>query len=227
MDSSTTSDIGSAAGIGINALSGNWIGAAIGVVGLGASLFGGVGAASSSKQIASLEQQKAATSMDTASLEERQDQVRQQAMQLSSRRSQMENLRNTQRARAMAIQSGTSQGAQYGSGVAGGVSGTEAQGAYGALGINQSLQQGNQMFSLNQSIDQNKIEIAQLGGQEASVQGTAATYQGIASVGGALTKAGPTIGNIFSGSSANGGNGGFGFGSLLMGGFSPSGYGSK
>lgn len=196
MDSSTTSDLTAAAGIGINAASGNWIGAAIGLVGLGGSLFGGVGQAGASKQMAGLEQQKAALSMNTAGLEEQQDAVRQQAMELSNRRSQLENVRNTQRARAMAVQAGVSQGAQYGSGVAGGVASTEAQGTYGAVGLNQSLQQGESMFALNKSIDQNKIAMAGLGGQEASVQGSAATSAGIASLGGSLMKAAPMLGNM-------------------------------
>lgn len=171
----------------------------LGVVGLGASLFGGIGQANAAHQEAQLEQQKAAVSANTAGLEMQQDTVRQQAMELSARRSQLENLRNTQRARAMAVQAGVSQGAQYGSGVAGGVASTESQGVYGAVGINQSLQSGEQMFGLNKQIDFNKIAMAQLGGAEAAVSGNATTSAGISSLGGALLKTAPTIGNMTKG----------------------------
>lgn len=211
-----TGDLTAAAGIGINALSGNWLGAAIGAVGLGASLLGGLGQANDSKQMAQLEEQKAGVSMNTAQLEMQQDTVRQQAMELSSRRSQLENVRNTQRARAMAIQAGVSQGAQYGSGNAGGVASTQSQGGFGLGGILQNTQAGESMFALNRSIDANKITMAQLGGQEASVQGNAATWAGVSAVGGALTNSGGALGKM---------SGGFNFNSLFGGG-SPSGYGT-
>jgi len=200
----------------------------LGVVGLGMSLFGGIGQANAARQTSQLEQQKAAISENTASLEMQQNNVRQQAMELSGRRSQLETVRTAQRARAMAVQSGVSQGAQYGSGVAGGTAQTTGEEMYGLQGISQSLQSGRQMFGLDSSIDLNKIRIAMIGGQEAQISGNAATDAGIASLGGALLKAGPTIGNIFGGgnTSLNGGNGGFGIGSLFMGGFSPTGYGS-
>lgn len=171
----------------------------LGVVGLGMSLIGGIGQANDAKQTAQLEQQKAATSMNTAQLEMQQDTVRQQAMELSSRRSQLENVRNTQRARAMAVQAGVSQGAQYGSGNAGGVASTQSQGGFGLNGILQNTQAGESMFALNRGIDQNKITMAQLGGQEASVQGNAATFSGLSAFGGALTGASGNLGKMTQG----------------------------
>jgi len=190
--------VGDAAGIGINAASGNYLGAAIGLVGLGASIFGGIGQANAAKETAGLEKQKYQVSENTAQLEMQQNAVRRQAMEMSARRSQLETLRTAQRARAFAIQAGATQtGSLTGSGIQGGIAETENQGLFGLQGINQSLQSGRQMFGLDASIDANKIRMAQIGAQEADVQGNSATSAGIASIGGSLIKAGPTIGGFF------------------------------
>lgn len=184
-DSSVIGDVGSAASIGINAASGNWIGAAIGAIGLGTSLFGSLSSAGVSKQSAQL-------SAQNASLEGNENAVRQQAMLTNARRSQLEIVRNAQRARAMSVQTSTTQGAQYGSGAAGGAAETTNEGYFGLQGVNQQVAFGQQMFGLDATISQNKVRMAQLGG-------TAATDQGIASIGGALMKSGPALGNIFGG----------------------------
>lgn len=187
---------------------GSLIGLSSGIGGLGilGSLVGGIGSAATSSEISGVEQQKANVSMNTAGLEMQQDTVRQQAMEMSARRSQLEDVRNTQRARANAMAADVNQGANQGTGAKGGLASVTNQGYYGLQGINQSLQSGEQMFSLNKSVDQNKITMAQLGGQESSLQSQAAMYGGISSLGGSFIKAGPTLGNIFGGSGGGGTN---------------------
>lgn len=200
-------EAGAAAGIGISAATGNWIGAAVGAIGLGVSLFGSMGQADVAKK-------EAGVSAQIAGEEEQQNNVRQQAMMISAQRSQLQIVRNAQRARAMSIQTSTTQGASYGSGAAGGQAETTNEGYYGLQGVNNQVDFGKQMFGIDAQISQNKIQLAQLGGQSA-------TDQGIASIGGAIMKAGPTIG-AFSGNIG----GAFGKMNGLFGGGSPSGYGT-
>lgn len=179
----------------------------MGVVSLGSSLIGGIGQMFGASSTSKLEQEKAQVSANTAQLEMQENSVRQESMEMSARRSQLETIRNTQRARAFATQAGVSQGAQFGSGMAGGLAEVTNEGAFGLQGINNNLALGRQMFGLDAKIDQNKIQMAQLGGDEASVQGQSAMFGGLSSLGGAMMKAGPTIGNIFKGFGGGGGSG--------------------
>ena len=74
----------------------------IGVAGLAMSIFGGSSMSSTAKESAQVSQQMFAT-------EEDENNVRRQAMEMSARRSQIETLRTAQRARAMAVQAGSTQ----------------------------------------------------------------------------------------------------------------------
>lgn len=162
--------------------------------GLVLSAIGGFGASSTAHQSAQV-------SMDIAHQEQGINDQKRMQMTLQSQRSQLENFRNVQRARAQGLNSATNQGAQLGSGLAGGQAQAQDQGAYNALGLNQNLQIGNSIANYNDNISADKIQMAQLGGQMA-------TDQGLMSLGGALIKAGPTIGAIGKGF------GGFNFGSF-------------
>lgn len=193
----------------------------LGVVGLGMSLFGGMGQASSAHEKAGLEQQKAGLSAENAGYEGQQNEIRRSSMEMANRRSQLENFRTTQRQRAMAVQAGVNQGAQQGTGLAGGLAEVTSEGNYGLAGLQSSLTFGRGMFDLDSKISANRIQMARLGGQEAQTDATSATYGGIASMGGSLMKFGPTVGNIFKGGGTSGG--GFNF---MFGGGSPSGYGT-
>lgn len=191
-------DAGSVAGIGLSAASGNWLGAAIGAIGLGAQLFGGLDSAKVGKE-------QAAVSADEAKQEQGINDAKQQAMELSGRRTQMEDIRNTQRARAMSLNTATNQGAQFGTGLQGGLDQIMDQGLFNLSGVNSALQTGREINTFNSAISADKIRMAQLGGQSA-------TDQGIASLGGALIKAGPVIGQFsqgFGGSSPTGNNYGY------------------
>lgn len=152
------------------------------VVGLGMSLFGGISAASDAKQAANIQS-------NIAGLEGGLETQRHTAMELSANRQSLEILRSNQRARSTAINNATNQNAQFGSGLQGGLAQVTDQGLFNLAGVNQNLQIGDAMFGINQQITTQKQQLAQ-------VQGQAATDQGIASIGGALTKAGPTIGSL-------------------------------
>lgn len=165
---------------------------AISAVGLGMSIFGGIGQANTAHQIAQVSQDKAQHDMEVNTL-------KQQQVRLEASRTQMQNVRNMQRARAMSLSSATNQGAQLGSGLQGGLADVQNQGNFNMLGVRQALQTSDNIYSENQSITQDNAKIAALGGQSA-------TDAGIASIGGALMKAAPGIGSIFGGGNYKSGN---------------------
>lgn len=151
---------------------GTAIGAGVGLIGMGLQMYG----ASQSYDAAQKQNQ---SQQDMIKTEMQQDQLRRTAMEVQSKRQQMEVLRNTQRARSLALNSATSQGAQQGSGLQGGYGQIAGQSGTNMLGINQNLQSGEQMFDLNAQLSQQKIAYAQAGGQ-------AATGQALSAVGGSL-----------------------------------------
>ena len=175
---------------------------AISAVGLGMSIFGGM---SQSKTAG----EEAKVSQDEARQEQGINNQKQMQMELEGRRAQMENIRNIQRARAMGINSATNQGAQFGSGLQGGLADITDQGLFNMQGVEQGLAIGRNINAYNQNITQDKIQMASLKGQEA-------TNAAWSSVGGALIKAGPIVGAFakgFGGSGpigtfSNGGNDG-------------------
>ena len=180
----------------------------LGVVGLGLQLFGGSKQADAAKQ-------QAQVSGQIAQDEQAINVQKQQQMQLEGRRSQLQNFRNAQRLRAQATNAATNQGAQFGSGLQGGIAGVTDQSLQNSEGITQGMQISQNIFGINTKISGEKVQMAQLGGQ-------AAEGAGLASLGGSLIKAGPIIGgfgkDFFSGSGSN-------IGGMFMGGGSPSGYG--
>lgn len=176
----------------------------LGIAGLGMQLFGGLSGASVSKQ-------QAKVSMDEATNEQSINEQKQQQMYLQSQRNQLEVFRNIQRARSAGLQAATTQGAQFGSGLAGGQAQAVDQGLTNSRSISQNLEIGENIAGFNNNISADKIQMAQLGGE-------AATDAGIASLGGALIKSGPIIGQLGKGV-------GFGnIGNNFFGGGSPSGY---
>lgn len=179
---------------------------AIGAVGLGMQIFGGMSQADNAKQ-------QAAVSKDEAAQEQGINAQKQNAMELDARRKQLEVIRTNQQAQALATSRATSQGAQFGSGLQGGLAEVQDQSMFNLTGINNSLEIGRNINQYNQNITQDKYKMADLGGD-------AATNQAISSIGGTLMKVGPTIGSMSKGLSL-GGSGGF---SLLSNG--PSGYGN-
>lgn len=92
--------------------------------------------------------------------EEKVQGLHEQFMELDSRRKQLENLRNTQKARAMAVAAGASQGASFSSGVAGGEAQVMGHGAFGASGLAQSLMIGRGIYQQDLNIDKQRIAMS-------------------------------------------------------------------
>lgn len=151
-------------------------------VGLGLQLYSGFEQAEISKEVAQsqniIAQQEGAINA-----------AKQRQMELEARRMQTENIRNIQRGRAMAAQAAVNQGAQFGTGLQGGLAQVQQQGFWNMLGVDQALYTGREIAGYNQEISSQKARIASLGGDSAELQG-------YSSLGGALMKAGPTIGQL-------------------------------
>lgn len=177
----------------------------LGVVGLGMSIFGGLGAAKTAGAEASVSEAEATQELNI-------NNAKQQAMEINGRRTQLQNVRNNQLARAQATNAATQQGAQFGSGFQGGLAQVTDNSLFNMQGVNDALQTGRTINVANQRISEDKYQMAALGG-------TMATDQGIASLGGAFMKAGPTVGALSKGFGSNN------WGQSLFGGGSPSGYG--
>lgn len=186
------------ASTGVNAASGNYVGAAISAVGVGMSIFGGM-------EQSNIAHEKAAYSSDVAQQELGINQQKQNAMELAGRRQQLEIIRNGQRARALAENNATNQGAQFGSGLQGGLAQVTDDALTNLLGVNQSLEIGRNINTYNTKISQDKMRLAQLGGDEASAAG-------FSSLGGSIMKIGPTVGNFFGGSGGSKGASGNNYG---------------
>jgi hypothetical protein len=133
-------------------------------VGLGFSAFGGYEQYQGAKA-------EATASRNIAGLEIQQDTVRRQAMELSAQRQEMQNLRQAQRARSMALSAATAQGGQYGSALGGAYGQISGGSGINQLGISQNLQFGEKMFDLNAQIDQQKMAIADAKTKEAEGAG--------------------------------------------------------
>lgn len=158
------------------------ISAGLGVVGLGMQLYGSLSGSSDARRASEINQQIAG---DEGQINEQ----KRKAMELSGRRQQLEVMRNNQRLRAQATNAATNQGAQFGSGLAGGLAQIQDQSFFNLQGINQNLEVGRNIFGINQDISQKKQQLA-------SIQGDMMTDQAIGSLGGALMKMGPTIGGL-------------------------------
>lgn len=190
----------------------------IAAIGVGMSLFGGVSGAGNAKDAAGLQAQEATAAQGIQSnisgLEGSVNSQRQQQMALSSQRQQLENFRNTQRIRAQGLNAAVGQGAQFGTGLQGAQAQATDQGLFNSQGINQNLEIGNNLFSLDNQISQQKLALSGLQSstnvQLSGIQSNMATDQGIANVGSALTKSAGTASNIFG--AVKSGMGGFGSG---------------
>jgi len=148
------------------------ISAALGVGGLGLQLAGMIGGQSSSKRIQ--EEQRQQIMLQLAQEAERKKQ-----MELMARRQQMEVVRNSQRARALALNNATGQGAQFGSGLQGGYGQIASDTNNNLLGIQQNLAIGRNMFGLNAQMSQSKIN-------QSEAEGDAAFWKGLSSLGGSM-----------------------------------------
>lgn len=154
----------------------------ISAVGLGMQLFGGISGSEAAQKSFEINQQ-------IARLQKDENGQRQKAMELSAKRSQMENFRNVQRARAAGTNAAVNQGASMGSGLQGGLAQASDQGGVNNLGITQNLEIGRNIFGIDNQISDQK---AQLSGAQSDM----ATAQGFSAFGQGLTSSAGTLSNI-------------------------------
>lgn len=179
--------------------------AGLGIAGLGLKLLGGILGSSAADDAH-------AAQVGIFNQEIEANKQKYNAMVLASRRQQLDILRNSQRARALALSSATNQGAQYGTGIQGGLNQIEGQTNTNLLGNAQGLEIGRNMSTISDNISRFNMQLS-------DAQTSMSNAQGIMSLGGSLMTAGPTIGNIMKGF-----GGGLNLNSIFGGG-SPSGYG--
>ncbi len=145
-------------------------------IGTGLQVIGGLNAMHAQKE-------EAEASKGITMLEMKADQQRRQAMELSAQRSSLEVTRNAQRARSMGLENATVSGAQFGSGLQGGLAQVQGQATTNQLGISQNLQIGRNIFDINMDISAARIA-------EANAKGKEATALGISSFGSSISKLG-------------------------------------
>lgn len=116
-------------------------------------------------------------------------------MKLNARRAQMEVVRNQQRARALALNTATAQGASQGSGLSGAYGQIAGMSGTNMLGINQNLAIGKQIATYNQDISNQQMAITKYGGQAATAQGIGALSSGMTSLGSGMVNYGTKGGN--------------------------------
>ena len=145
-------------------------------LGLGVSIFGDIEAMGAQKNIAGI-------SMQEAGVEEKQNQVRRQAMEMSAHKQMLKQVRDTQKARSQALTTEQAQGAQFGSGAGGAAGSISGAGSTNIAGISQGLQFGEQEFNLTDQLDSLKMSMAKAQGQLATDQGIAAIGSGIMGLG--------------------------------------------
>lgn len=138
----------------------------VGLIGTAVSLVGTVVQAGA--------QQKMVNEQTAAS--KRAENNREQQMQLDSQRRRRQAVREAIMARSMSLTVGTSQGAQYGTGVAAGMSGATAQGLENQQGVNSAEILGSRIFAANRDY----FDATQRG------QAGMALGAGISSIGGAI-----------------------------------------
>lgn len=96
--------------------------------------------------------------------EEQQNAIRRTAMETQARRMSLQNARQSQQANAQALNATTQSGAQFSSALGGAYGGIAGASGTNQLGISQGLQAGEQMFNLEDTLNQQKIKYADAGG---------------------------------------------------------------
>lgn len=188
--------------------------AATAIAGTAVSVTGALGASdagqSQAENSAAFSAASSGISQQNAQLEMQQNAVRKQAMTLQAKRQSIENIRNTQRASAMARNSATNQGAQFGSGIQGGIGQIQNQGNFIGAGINQNYGLGLQMFGLDDQLSANKIAMSRLQGQygitSSQNQGDQAMWAGVSGVGSAISSSAGSLGRLFGTQTPGGGS---------------------
>jgi hypothetical protein len=131
-----------------------------------------------------------------AQTEAQENAVRRTAMEVTSRRQSMQNTRQAQYARSMALSTTTNQGAQFGSGLGGAIGSIFGQANTNQQSINQNLQLGEQMFNLTDQLDAEKRYLSKEQSNAASDQAMAKMVGGIGGSLGDLGKFGSSMSGL-------------------------------
>lgn len=160
------------------------------VVGIGAAIAG------TATSIAGASAQNDAQHQELA-ISQQENAQRQHLFEIEQQRKRVEDLRNAQQATSTARTRAVNQGAQFGSGLLGGVGQIQGESNYNILGIQQNTQIGENMFALDSQMTQAKVASA-----------NASTMQGIGSsltsLGGSVINSLGAIGNLSSGFGGSG-----------------------
>jgi hypothetical protein len=148
--------------------------------GIGLSIFGGLKSYDAAKQQYGVTQQ-------IQGLEMQAEAQRKQMMELNAKRMMTQNVRNTQRARSMALSTATGQGSQYGSATAGAYGQISGQSGVNLLGVSQQLGAGENLFGINKDIMGLRQQYTQLGSQSY-------TGQMMSNLGSTIGRTAPLIG---------------------------------
>lgn len=162
----------------------------VGLIGGAISLVGSLVSSSAQQQMVA--EQTAAS--------KRAENSREQQMQLDSQRRRRQAVREGLMARSMSLSVGVAQGAQFGTGVAAGMSGATAQGLENQQGVNSAQILGGRIFQANRDY----FDATQRG------QAGMAFGQGISSIGGAISSNAGAIGRLGAGFGSPGAAPGFG-----------------
>lgn len=161
------------------------VSAVIAGAGAAASAYGTVQTMNASKE--------ARAAQERAAQEEKlQNQLRRKAMELDARRRNIEQVRQNQRARAMALATTTAQGASGGSALGGAYGQASGMTASNILGTNQSLELGRANFASDDRLSDARLAYS-------NAQGAASAGAAWSSIGGTAMNVSGTFGNIFGG----------------------------
>jgi len=161
----------------------NPITAVLGIAGLGMQIFGGASAAADQQRAYEIQQK-------ISGVETQVNDQRKQQMNLDSQRQQLEIVRNSQRARSMALNSATNQGAQFGTGLQGGYGQISGQTNTNLLANSQNLEIGNNIFGLNNQISQYKSQLS-------GVQSDIAQDTAWSNMGATIGKSASTVSDLY------------------------------
>jgi len=158
--------------------------AIVGGIGLGlqgAGLFGGMSASGKYNQA----QQQQIQAEQAAEAQRRQLDL------LKHQRNQVEIYRNAQRAKSLALNNSVNQGANFGSGLSGGLGQISGQSGTNLVGENQNFQIGQNIFDDNAKVSNAKIA-------QANAQQDMQKWQGLSSFGGSLIGSATSFGKLSS-----------------------------
>jgi hypothetical protein len=176
---------------------GTSIGTGAGIAGLGLEAVGAFESFSGANKAKEVEGQMWQVQQQEAATEQQQDDLRRQSMELTANRQKMQALRNAQQSGSLALAASVNQGAQFSSSLSGAQAQISGESTTNLLGIEQNLAQGEKMFDLNRTLNQEKLQYAGLQGQLAGAQGQMSMGSGLSGLGGNLMGSMNPLKNIF------------------------------